>query len=193
MILFQTLGIRCLVVYNITFLLLVFFTFESALYVAVCSVKLSRSCGNRLFLQSLSSCLFFPSLVLISLEYHGAAGRTVTVWVENGVWKSNILRSSELYKSTLRICPQGQLSTMQLEFLSFSKRYVLAVRGEEQPLRRNKSKKNRTVALRTPVITLRILRVDPLDWYYLERYMKIRSHIDGAFFRKYDKLFPPNC
>ena len=102
MILFQTLGIRCLVVYNITFLLLVFFTFESALYVAVCSVKLSRSCGNRLFLQSLSSCLFFPSLVLISLEYHGAAGRTVTVWVENGVWKSNILRSSELYKSTLR-------------------------------------------------------------------------------------------
>ena len=102
MILFQTLGIRCLVVYNITFLLLVFFTFESALYVAVCSVKLSRSCGNRLFLQSLSSCLFFPSLVLISLEYHGAAGRTVTVRVESGVWKSNILRSSELYKSTLR-------------------------------------------------------------------------------------------
>ena len=102
MILFQTLGIRCLVVYNITFLLLVFFTFESALYVAVCSVKLSRSCGNRLFLQSLSSCLFFPSLVLISLEYHGAAGRTVTVWVESGVRKSNILRSSELYKSTLR-------------------------------------------------------------------------------------------
>ena len=101
MILFQTLGIRCLVVYNITFLLLVFFTFESALYVAVCSVKLSRSCGNRLFLQSLSSCLFFPSLVLISLEYHGAAGRTVTVRVESGVWKSNILRSSELYKSTL--------------------------------------------------------------------------------------------
>ena len=35
MILFQTLDIRCLVVYNITFLLLVFFTFESALYVAV--------------------------------------------------------------------------------------------------------------------------------------------------------------
>ena len=102
MILFQTLDIRCLVVYNITFLLLVFFTFESALYVAVCSVKLSRSCGNRLFLQSLSSCLFFPSLVLISLEYHGAAGRTVTVRVESGVWKSNILRSSELYKSTLR-------------------------------------------------------------------------------------------
>ena len=101
MILFQTLDIRCLVVYNITFLLLVFFTFESALYVAVCSVKLSRSCGNRLFLQSLSSCLFFPSLVLISLEYHGAAGRTVTVRVESGVWKSNILRSSELYKSTL--------------------------------------------------------------------------------------------
>ena len=63
----------------------------------------------------------------------------------------------------LGICPQGQLSTMQLEFLSFSKRYVLAVRGEEQPLRRNKSKKNRTVALRTPVITLRILRVDPLN------------------------------
>ena len=110
MILFQTLDIRCLVVYNITFLLLVFFTFESALYVAVCSVKLSRSCGNRLFLQSLSSCLFFfvffslffPSLIFISLEYHGAAGRTVTVRVESGVWKSNILRSSELYKSTLR-------------------------------------------------------------------------------------------
>ena len=109
MILFQTLDIRCLVVYNITFLLLVFFTFESALYVAVCSVKLSRSCGNRLFLQSLSSCLFFfvffclffPSLIFISLEYHGAAGRTVTVRVESGVWKSNILRSSELYKSTL--------------------------------------------------------------------------------------------
>ena len=59
------------------------------------------------------------------------------------------------------ICPQGQLSTMQLEFLSFSKRYVLAVRGEEQPLRRNKSKK-KSVALRTPVITLRILGVDPL-------------------------------
>ena len=109
MILFQTLDIRCLVVYNITFLLLVFFAFESALYVAVCSVKLSRSCGNRLFLQSLSSCLFFfvffclffPSLIFISLEYHGAAGRTVTVRVESGVWKSNILRSSELYKSTL--------------------------------------------------------------------------------------------
>ena len=61
----------------------------------------------------------------------------------------------------LGICPQGQLSTMQLEFLSFSKRYVLAVRGEEQPLRRNKSKK-KSVAPRTPVITLRILGVDPL-------------------------------
>ena len=59
------------------------------------------------------------------------------------------------------ICPQGQLLTMQLVFLSFSKRYVLAVRGEEQPLRRNKSKK-KSVALRTPVITLRILGVDPL-------------------------------
>ena len=67
-----------------------------------CSVKLSRSCGNRLFLQSLSSCLFFPSLILISLEYHGAAGLTVTVRVESGACKSNILHSSELYNSTLQ-------------------------------------------------------------------------------------------
>ena len=161
MILFQTLGIRCLVVYNITFLLLVFFTFESALYVAVCSVKLSRSCGNRLFLQSLSSCLFFPSLIFISLEYHGAAGRTVTVQVESGVWKSNILRSSELYKSTLwdmstrsTINNAIRIPEFQQALRSCCTRRRAAI--ETEPIEK------KSVALRTPVITLRILGVDPL-------------------------------
>ena len=87
---------------------------------------------------------------------------------ELSLYESRVVRANPIYFIVLnyitqhfRICPQGQLSTMQLEFLSFSKRYVLAVRGEEQPLRRNKSKK-KSVAPRTPVITLRILGVDPL-------------------------------
>ena len=69
---------------------------------------------------------------------------------ELSLYESRVVRANPIYFIVLnyitqhfRISPQGQLSTMQLEFLSFSKRYVLAVRGEEQPLRRNKSKKNR--------------------------------------------------
>ena len=166
MILFQTLDIRCLVVYNITFLLLVFFTFESALYVAVCSVKLSRSCGNRLLLQSLSSCLlffvfFFPSLILIWLEYHGAAGRTVTVRVESGVWKSNILRSSELYKSTLRDMSTRSTINNAIRIPEFQQALRSCCTRRRAAIETEQIEK-KSVALRTPVITLRILGVDPL-------------------------------
>ena len=165
MILFQTLDIRCLVVYNITFFLLVFFTFESALYVAVCSVKLSRSCGNRLFLQSLSSCLFFsslfPSLILISLEYHGAAGRTVTVRVESGVWKSNILRSSELYKSTLWDMSTRSTINNAIRIPEFQQALRSCCTRRRAAIETEQIEK-KSVALRTPVITLRILGVDPL-------------------------------
>ena len=165
MILFQTLGIRRLVVYNITFLLLVFFTFESALYAAVCSVKLSRSCGNRLFLQSLSSCLFFsslfPSLILIWLEYHGAAGRTVTVRVESGVWKSNILRSSELYKSTLWDMSTRSTINNAIRIPEFQQALRSCCTRRRAAIETEQIEK-KSVALRTPVITLRILGVDPL-------------------------------
>ena len=64
-------------------------------------MNLKRSDGSRLFLHCLSSFLLFLFSVLISLEYHGAAGRTVTLRVESGAWQSSILDSSELYNSTL--------------------------------------------------------------------------------------------
>ena len=98
---------------------------------------------------------------MISLEYHGAAGRTVTVRVESGVWKSNILRSSELYKSTLRDMSTRSTINNAIRIPEFQQALRSCCTRRRAAIETEQIEK-KSVALRTPVITLRILGVDPL-------------------------------
>lgn len=77
-------------------------------------MNLKRSDGSRLFLLCLSSFLVFLFSLLISLEYHGAGWRTVTLRVESDAWQSSILDSFELYKSSLWRTSTSQQKTVKI-------------------------------------------------------------------------------
>ena len=96
------------------------------------------------------------------MEYHGAAGRTVTVRVESGVWKSNILRSSELYKSTLWDMSTRSTINNAISIPEFQQALRSCCTRRRAAIETEQIEKKKSVALRMPVTTLRILRVDPL-------------------------------